>query len=248
MQIPLAIAALSWAAAAYVLYLLLFRFIQARRNAALARKLGCQEPPEQVNPRRKKLPLGIDNLARAFAADKAQQFPTDVIQRIHDTGAITFSYSVLGTKSYFTADEKNIQAMLATSFQDFDLGPNRRGNFWPLLGNGIFSQDGAGWEHSRAMMRPQFAREQVSDLDLEERHVQKMMKALEMTLGPNSWTGIVDLSTLFFRLTLDSATEFLFGESVDSQVSLMPGYAGEKKDDHNFAFAFDQAQVSDLES
>jgi hypothetical protein len=248
MQTPLAIAALSWAAVAYVLYVFLFRFIQTRRNAALARKLDCQEPPKQLNPRRKKLPLGIDNLARSFAADKAQQFPTDVIERIHDTGAITFSYSILGTKSYFTADEKNIQTMLATSFQDFDLGPNRRGNFWPLLGNGIFSQDGAGWEHSRAMMRPQFAREQVSDLDLEERHVQKMMKALEITLRPDGWTDTVDLSILFFRLTLDSATEFLFGESVDSQLSLMPGFTGEKKDDHDFASAFDRAQVSNFES
>ena len=45
------------------------------------------------------------------------------------------------------------------------LGPNRRGNFYPLLGNGIFTSDGIGWEHSRAMMRPQFARDQVSDCE-----------------------------------------------------------------------------------
>jgi hypothetical protein len=57
-----------------------------------------------------------------------------------DTGAITYKYSVLGNNNIFTADEKNIQAILATQFNDPDLGPHRRGNFWPLLGNGIFTQ------------------------------------------------------------------------------------------------------------
>lgn len=40
----------------------------------------------------------------------------------------------------------------------------------------------------------------------------------------------MDLSPLFFRLTLDSATEFLFGESVDSQLAALPaGLSHEKK-------------------
>lgn len=55
-------------------------------------------------------------------------------------------------------------------------------------------------------MRPQFAREQVSDLDLEERHVQNLMKALDCSAEGNS-IGPIDLQVLFFRLTLDSATE-----------------------------------------
>ena len=76
-------------------------------------------------------------------------------------------------------------------------------------------------EHSRALLRPQFARQQVSDLELEEVHVKDMFKHL--TTGGQGWTGDVDLSPLFFRLTLDSATEFLFGESVDSQNAALPG-------------------------
>ncbi|KAI9881807.1 MAG: hypothetical protein M1823_006481 [Watsoniomyces obsoletus] len=45
----------------------------------------------------------------------------------------------------------------------------------------------------------------------------------------SSWTDTIDLGPFFFRLTIDSATEFLFGESinsqsaaVESQVSLSP--------------------------
>lgn len=98
-------------------------------------------------------------------------------------------------------------------------------------------------------MRPQFAREQVSDLQLEELHVQNMMRALDFTKQPNKWTDTVDLQVLFFRLTLDSATEFLFGQSVDSQIALAPGYkktAQTSVADANsvdFATAFDKGQM-----
>jgi len=68
------------------------------------------------------------------------------------------------------------------------------------------------------MLRPQFAREQVSDLELEENHVQDLLRHLPADFANNDgWTSRVDLEPLFFRLTLDSATEFLFGESVESQ-------------------------------
>ncbi|PMD14093.1 cytochrome P450 52A12 [Hyaloscypha hepaticicola] len=242
MQLPFEIALV--ASVAYIIYLAVSQFITSRRNAANAQKLGCKEPPFQKN----KYPLGIDNLLRAIAADKAKLFPVDTIKRTVDVGSITYKYTLLGSTNYFTADEKNIQTMLATKFSDWDLGPNRRGNFWPLLGNGIFTQDGSGWEHSRAMMRPQFARDQVSDLDLEERHVQNMMKALNVSLGSGNWTDCVDLQVLFFRLTLDSATEFLFGESVDSQLHLLPGHQSDKSvnglHSSDFAAAFDQGQMA----
>lgn len=95
-------------------------------------------------------------------------------------------------------------------------------------------------------MRPQFAREQVSDLDLEERHIQHIMSALDHSMQPNGWTSEVDLQVLFFRLTLDSATEFLFGESVDSQVRLQPGYKPNKEESlsSDFASAFDKGQMA----
>ena len=95
-------------------------------------------------------------------------------------------------------------------------------------------------------MRPQFVRDQVSNLDLEERHFQDMMKALDLYLEPNGWTSEVDLQVLFFRLTLDTATEFLFGESVESQRKLLPGYKSTQEDklSSDFAEAFDKGQMS----
>jgi cytochrome P450 len=96
------------------------------------------------------------------------------------------------------------------------------------------------------MLRPQFAREQVSDLDLEEDHVKNLMHALPA--NKDGWTDVTDIQPLFFRLTIDSATEFLFGESVDSQLSSLPNYkskrTGNSVSEKDFATAFDQAQAS----
>lgn len=92
------------------------------------------------------------------------------------------------------------------------------------------------------MLRPQFIREQISDLELEERHVQNLMNAI----GPaqaDGWTSLTDIQTLFFRLTIDTATEFLFGESVNSLVEEMPGYSSNKTGlEKAFASNFDSAQ------
>lgn len=93
------------------------------------------------------------------------------------------------------------------------------------------------------MLRPQFIREQVSDLDLEERHVQNMMQILRT--GENGWTEKIDMQVLFFRLTMDTVTEFLFGESVDSQLEGLPGSKNHSSahDAKGFAYAFDRGQM-----
>ncbi len=83
----------------------------------------------------------------------------------------------------------------------------------------------------------------TSNLDLEEIHVQNMFKHLP---AQNGWTSQVDLSPLFFRLTLDSATEFLFGDSVESQLEGLPdakhtdSHTG--RDPKDFAYSFDRGQ------
>ncbi|TVY21947.1 Cytochrome P450 52A12 [Lachnellula arida] len=257
---------LAYIIAAYFLYMSLSSILSSRQNSAKARQLKCQDPPELKS----RYPFGIDLLLRLRDADKAKLFPVDLTQRFIDVGAITYKYTLPGSHTISTMDPKNIQAILATQFKDFDLGSTRRGNFWPLLGNGIFTQDGEGWQHSRLMMRPQFAREQVSDLNLEETHgeniiledhctsewlltrtssstVQNLMRALDLSLTSGNWIESVDLRVLFFRLTLDSATEFLFGTSVDSQLDVFPSHgklhsAAGAPNSSEFATAFDEAQ------
>ena len=66
-------------------------------------------------------------------------------------------------------------------------------------------------------MRPQFKLEQIGDLDLADRHVRNLFRVLP-PLDPSGWSPEVDLAKLFYRFTLDTSTEFLFGESTNSQL------------------------------
>jgi cytochrome P450 len=60
-------------------------------------------------------------------------------------------------------------------------------------------------------------REQIADLDLFETHVEDLFDALPAAVEPGGWTTAFDIQPLLERLTMDIATEFLFGESVYSQ-------------------------------
>ena len=140
-----------------------------------------------------------------------------VMSELHGREVATFKSYIAFQDVWFTSDPRNIQAMLAKQFDDYELGPSRNANMAASLGSGIFTQDGKAWEHSRALLRPNFVRDQVSDLDLEENHVQNLFTA--MPIQADGWTAETNIQQLFFRLTIDSATEFLFGESVDSQLS-----------------------------
>lgn len=73
----------------------------------------------------------------------------------------------------------------------------------PVFGKGIFLSDGMDWEHSRAMLRPNFVRSQVADLDVFEAHVGKLIARIPRD------GETVDLSKLFFMLTIDSGGSYL---------------------------------------
>jgi Cytochrome P450 len=82
-----------------------------------------------------------------------------------------------------------------------------------FLGDGIFNADSHIWSNARALLRPQFHRQRVSDLHVFEDHISKMMDLLP-TDGKT-----IDLMEWWFRFTLDASTDYLFGESVESLVN-----------------------------
>jgi cytochrome P450 len=139
-----------------------------------------------------------------MAADKEQLFPDLLVKRERDMSELygrevsTFKNYILFQDVYFTSDPKNIQALLATQFNDFGLGPARIGNMGQTLGSGIFTQDGKAWEHSRALLRPNFVRDQVSDLELEENHVQNMFKVIP--IQSDGWTAETNIQQLLTPL------------------------------------------------
>jgi len=103
--------------------------------------------------------------------------------------------------------------------------------FKPLLGSGIFTQEGSAWKHSRELLRKQFIRAQYQNLDQFREHIDNLIACI-----PNE--GIVDLQPLFFNLTLDTATALLLGRSVYSLRADIDQDAGNRV----FAESFTAAQ------
>ncbi|MCJ1384415.1 hypothetical protein MMC17_007531 [Xylographa soralifera] len=140
----------------------------------------------------------------------------------------TLEQKFLGTIAYGTIEPTNLEAMLSSKFNDFGFGL-RRHIFFPLLGDGIFTQEGAAWKHSRELLRPQFSRQQYRDLDVFEEHVDDLISCIPRNKP-------IDLQPLFFRFTLDTSTAILFGKSVYSLKSLS------SRDSTKFGKDFDTAQ------
>ena len=121
-----------------------------------------------------------------------------------------------GAKALLTVEPANLQAMLATQFEDFSVGHRRYNTFKPLVGHSIFSSDGAFWAHSRGLFRPQFARENINDLEMTDKASSDLITAAGAP-GPDGWTDPTAMMPLLYNFTLDTATDFLFGESIESQ-------------------------------
>ena len=74
---------------------------------------------------------------------------------------------------------------------------------------GIFTTDGQLWHNSRQLIRPQFVKDRLSDIDIFEQHSQVLISKIEQSQE-------IDTLDMMFRYTLDAATHFLLGHSVDS--------------------------------
>ncbi|KAI4092608.1 MAG: hypothetical protein L6R37_007549 [Teloschistes peruensis] len=143
----------------------------------------------------------------------------------------TCHFKIAFTNIIFTIEPENLKAILAVNFRDWNIPDRRKAASIPLLGNGIFTTDGSAWQHSRDLLRPNFVRDQVSDLATFEAH----FRHLAANIPRDGST--VDMVPLFLRLTLDSATEFLFGESTNCLVPDAPD-----NEAHRFQDAFNRLQ------
>lgn len=91
--------------------------------------------------------MGLGYFKEQLRAANGQKLLEAGVRRYEKNG-LTWSVTVMGRELINTIDGENIKAVLATNFEDFGLG-HRIGIFGPLLGYGIFTTDGAHWEHSR---------------------------------------------------------------------------------------------------
>lgn len=118
--------------AALVTYSYISTILTRRRHATAAKKLGCEPTPIENWPD----PFALGNLFKTMWALSHNHILDYMRGTFEDTSAnrtvSTYETKILGDKVIFTCDPKNVQAILATQFNDFELGQVRRGSFAPL--------------------------------------------------------------------------------------------------------------------
>lgn len=160
------------------------------------------------------IPLGIPRLIKLLEYSFKQRLFSDwFLPEFRGKGVRTFRNQSLGSFQFLTVDPENLKAMLSTNFEDYSIG-SRYESFFPLLGRGLFTLDGPEWKHSRAIMKPQFSRQQISHTSTIEAHLQQLMRIIDEN-GEHGQKG-VEIQDLMMKFTLDTATEFLFGFSAES--------------------------------
>lgn len=191
----------------------------------------------KIGPRAPKipswLPLGLDVVYGAVQAtihhknlEKWREFYSRSKVDADGNGTYTCELTLMGRRAIFTSDPENIKAILATQFNDFGKGEIFHKEWTEFLGDSIFTTDGAMWHTSRQLLRPQFIKDRISDLDCFEEHLQTFFKAManggalndeDQEVNMDAVNGrVLDISDLFFRYTLDVATDFLLGKNVKS--------------------------------
>lgn len=190
-----------------------------------------------------KWPLGLGVLYQQWKANADKRLLAFQQPFLDELGP-SLEIEILGSIGYTTFDPENIEAALSTRFDgksftmfiiptklllrdylDYCLG-SRRGAMFPFLGEGIFTQDGGPWKHSRELLRRPFLKTHYQDLKGFKEPVQTLLTKL------SSSSGIIDLQPLFFQFTLATTTALIFGQPVESS---------ENDQQDSFASSFDHA-------
>lgn len=132
---------------------------------------GCEDPPTYPH----KDPIwGLDLFyAQRKAGEKGVWLPTS--KRLFKENGKTYQVNLLGERMIHTMDPRNIQAAWANNYKDWGLQPLREGLAVPFFDKGINTTDGEFWQHSRALIRPTFARTEVANFESLAKHTDRFM-------------------------------------------------------------------------
>lgn len=192
--------------------LLIFRRIQTQIQIS---RLGASAPKISF-----RLPYALDFIYKGQIANLAHSDLEFWHDSISSAGGKTNVKTAevdagVSTRAIMTSDPENIKALLTGQFADYGKGEPFHKEWKEFLGDSIFATDGEMWSRSRQLIRPMFVRDRIVDTEIFEKHVQKLIPLLGGSQSP-SGSKVVDVGSLFFRYTLDAATDYLLGQGTDS--------------------------------
>jgi cytochrome P450 len=165
----------SFTAPALVIFFIIYKLVGNAASNNRIRKLGARAPPRVTY-----MPWGLDMLYQVITymyKDMNYELWVKMFAE-YGKGGHTVEAGT-GERVILTVEPENIKAILATQFKDYGKGEQFHKDFHAFLGDGIFTTDGTLWHDSRQLIRPQFIKDRVSDLDIFEEHVQVLLKKVE---------------------------------------------------------------------
>ncbi|TFY59598.1 hypothetical protein EVG20_g7724 [Dentipellis fragilis] len=201
-----------------------------------------------------KVPGGLDVTAQ-FQYDIKNAYLAQTVLGYTKEFGQTFTLYISFDRSIITMEPEYIKAILATDFNNFEKGPGFRDHFKGLLGTGVFNSDGEMWKFHRGITRPYFSKDRISHFEIFNRHAEDVIALAKERLR----AGFpIDFQDLTGRFTLDSATEFLFGQDLQSLAAGLPYPASSPRAAENafaanspanrFFVAFQEAQHASLKT
>ncbi|KAJ7159959.1 cytochrome P450 monooxygenase CYP63 [Mycena crocata] len=213
-------------------------------HAKAAQQFGAQ-PVRQVMG---KWPGNIDVLLRMMKAFKTSYVLDVYLQLFEEYQCTTLNTRILWLDNIITMDQQHSKFVLSTGFGHFWRGHSQKERMETFLGQGIFNRDDEMWKMHRNVARPFFARERISDFDIFEKYTRRTLNLVSALATSGQACEAQDI---FSRLTLDAASEFLFGTDLKTLEGSLPvagrtemGPKGSATDDSwgAFAKAFEMAQ------
>lgn len=180
-----------------------------------------------------KLPFGIDKLVKTLDAEKNGKLPVFSLEE-HEQYGDTYGQYAGGLFTIITRDSRNVSSLLSEQFPKFDYGNLRSLCFGPLLGEGIFTEDGSAWRASRRLLASELHKPHYPASHVLESHFQDLLRGIVSNQDASS---SINLRSLFYDYTLDTATDLFLGNSTN--ILSLPSKAN--NEGTRFSNAFNEA-------
>ncbi|KAF9445140.1 cytochrome P450 monooxygenase CYP63 [Macrolepiota fuliginosa MF-IS2] len=241
-----------WSVLVYPLFILCWATTKGAyssyKQRQLADQLGARTVPCVVG----KWPGNVDVLLKMMCAFKTSYVLDVYLQLFEEYQCTTLNLRILWADNIISMDQEHIKFVLSTGFKNFWRGRAQKERMETLLGEGIFNRDDDIWKMHRNTARPFFARDRLADFEIFETYTSKTLSHLSQCSSKPT-PEPCEAQDLFSRFALDAASEFLFGQNLDTLAASLPqphntrmGAKGSATEDSwgAFATAFDEAQMN----